>query len=452
LYFYNMSVFSNVLLAAQTTYSNLFGRSTKKPQNGYPLRVERVQLSAPTDGGAMPKKSSSADMLKNINLQNAQLWDKDMRNLRQAIDSARDVMSPRRAELQIIYEGITLDAHITALMQARRMRIMANDWTFTNAAGEDLPEVRAAFEKAWFFEAIEKVIDSIFYGYTLLELQYDPTIHNIARTLVIPRSNVIAERGIVVREIYDEYGVEWRTQPQYWIFSAGHTEDLGLLQKAASHIIIKKIIFGSWAQYAEIFGMPIRIGKVASASQADRDQMAEDLQNMASAAYAVTGIGDDIEIKETAKGDAYQVYNQFIERINSEVSKLFLGQTMTTDNGSSRSQGEVHERVAEAFAASDRRFVQFTINDNLLPLLRRIGFALPDDCRFEFKQHQEMNDIDIKVLEMLFTNCELSENALKQISKRTGYEVVGMKNTVEPPLVGSGTGEVAGKPTARSGR
>ena len=55
--------------------------------------------------------------------------------------------------------------------------------------------------------------------------------------------------------------------------------------------------------------------------------------------------GTEIEIKETTRGDAFNVYDKRIDRANSEISKGVLNQTMTIDSGSSLSQSEVHLEV-----------------------------------------------------------------------------------------------------------
>ena len=63
---------------------------------------------------------------------------------------------------------------------------------------------------------------------------------------------------------------------------------------------------------------------------------------MGTSAYAVLPIAADLEIIESKTTDAHEVFERKIERINSELSKLYLGQTMTTDDGSSLSQSQTH--------------------------------------------------------------------------------------------------------------
>jgi len=59
------------------------------------------------------------------------------------------------------------------------------------------------------------------------------------------------------------------------------------------------------------------------------------MERMGQAGYAVLPTGTEIQIVESAKSDAYNVYDKRVDRANSEISKLIIGQTMTIEDGSS---------------------------------------------------------------------------------------------------------------------
>ena len=97
-----------------------------------------------------------------------------------------------------------------------------------------------------------------------------------------------------------------------------------------------------WDAFGEIFGMPIRIGKTASRDPKDIDRAEKFLAEMGALSWGLFPEGTEIEIKETTRGDAFNVYDRRIERANSEMSKGILNQTMTIDDGSSYSQSQTH--------------------------------------------------------------------------------------------------------------
>jgi phage gp29-like protein len=86
------------------------------------------------------------------------------------------------------------------------------------------------------------------------------------------------------------------------------------------------------------------------------------------------------------------VFDEMISRINSEISKRILGQTMTTEDGSSNAQAQVHENVANDRHESDKLFIQYIINEHLLPrLLKLSSFYAPlTNLKFDWDVTEEM--------------------------------------------------------------
>ena len=75
--------------------------------------------------------------------------------------------------------------------------------------------------------------------------------------------------------------------------------------------------------------MPVRIGKTIVGIPGEHSKIERMLNEMGAAAWGLFPEGTEIEIKETSRGDAFNVYDQRINRANSEISKGILNQTMT---------------------------------------------------------------------------------------------------------------------------
>jgi len=97
---------------------------------------------------------------------------------------------------------------------------------------------------------------------------------------------------------------------------------------------------------------------------------------MGAAAWGLFPEGTEIEIKETTRGDAFNVYDKRIERANSEMSKGVLNSTMTLDNGSSRSQSEVHLEILQNVIETDADFIRDLVNNRLIPFMIMHGFPV----------------------------------------------------------------------------
>ena len=102
--------------------------------------------------------------------------------------------------------------------------------------------------------------------------------------------------------------------------------------------------------------------------------------------------GTSLNIQPFTGGDSFQVYKAQIDALDNEISKAIVGGTMVTDNGSSRSQSEVHERnLDEKLAQADSRLVEFVVNDQLFPILDYWGYGIsPKTDYFEFDRGSEL--------------------------------------------------------------
>jgi len=101
---------------------------------------------------------------------------------------------------------------------------------------------------------------------------------------------------------------------------------------------------------------------------------------------AVAAIGQDfgaiipdsaqLEIIESKHAsETSNVYNNMADWIDKQVSKLVLGQTMTTDEGASRAQSETHEKVRDDIADSDIQQIVDTINTALTVPYIKLNFG-----------------------------------------------------------------------------
>jgi SPP1 gp7 family putative phage head morphogenesis protein len=299
-----------------------------------------------------------------------------------AVQSAEKPENPRRQELLSIYESLIIDNHLSSQMDIRRLKTLHTPFRLLNEAGEPDWELTKLIQKQWMHILIGYIVDSAFFGHSLIELEITKPKEpgglskEVRNAYIVPRRHVIQERGLIRVNEGDDSGFEYRNVPTFNLIESGDNLNLGLLMKAAPAVMYKRNAMAAWSEFAEIFGMPIRIGKTRATDPKARQQLEMALAEMGSAAYAVLDVEDEIELKEVAKSDSYKVYDMLIERTNSELSKLILGVTMLSDNGSSRSQSEVHERVADDIVEADRAQVKYTINDQLIPLLIKNGYPL----------------------------------------------------------------------------
>lgn len=300
----------------------------------------------------------------------------DIGRWRQALNEAEDIDFPRRYSLYRIYNEITLDAHLSSLIQTRKLKVLGKEFYLLNSKGKIDEQKTKLIKKKWFNDFLGYAIESIFYGYSLVNFG-DIEDYDFKGIKLVYRHHVMPEKHYILESPYDFDGKDYTNPPiSNWVIGIGDERDLGLLAKACPPALFKKNVVGAWSEFAEMFGMPYRIGKTNVRDDATRKEMVTNLSKLGSAGWAVIDNEDDIEFKVNGQSDAYEVYKALIEHCNKELSKLILGATMISDDGSSRSQSEVHERVSDAYTKADLKFCKYVVDGQLIPFLNMHGFGL----------------------------------------------------------------------------
>lgn len=377
-------------------------------------------------------------MIIDLAISTKQLTAKDVAKWRQAWQQAINYENPKRNNLLLIYDDAVIDLHLSGAMSNRKAETMAMGFKIVDKNGKEKPELTELFEAEWFKEFIDLSLDSVFYGHSLIQFGNRITEPRLGFTSVelVPREHVIPEFGVIIRDASDEpkKGLDYTTSPLAdWCISVGKNKNLGLLLKMCPQTISKKNQFAFWDKFGEIFGMPIRVGTTNSRDVKDKNEIKSMLANMGSAAWGLFPEGTTLQIIGSSQGDAFNVYDKRIDRANSEMSKGILGNTMTMDNGASKSQGEVHERIQDNLLWADKDFIRDVINNKLFPFLTNIhGFPLAG-YRFDWDESIEYtSEQQLAIDTFLATYCDVDP---AYFAERYNAPVKGMKQAQQqqPP-------------------
>ena len=120
----------------------------------------------------------------------------------------------------------------------------------------------------------------------------------------------------------------------------------------------------------------MRIAKTTTRDEKELAKMERMMDSMGASLWGVFQEGTEIEVVESTKGDAFNVYDKRIDRANSELSKLIIGQTMTIEDGSSLSQSQTHLEVLENLIQDDRNMLADIVNNQLIPRMVKHGFPV----------------------------------------------------------------------------
>jgi len=318
------------------------------------------------------------------------LWRKELNDWQASRFARYQAEVPKTYLMQELYQDVMLDGHLTGITGNRTLRTTNKDYIFTIDGIKDDALTELIKDKEWFENIIQWAHESTYYGYSLIWIK-DFEKGNIKEVELIERGLVVPEYKVLLYDINADKGIDYSTIKDILLYAQFY-DNVGLLEKAAVYTILKRHSWGSWDEFEELFGIPIRIAKIASQSETVKNEVAGWLEEMGSAPYGVFPIGTEVDIKENSKTDSFNVFFQKIKALDAELSKLVLHQTMTTENGSSKAQGSVHENTLEEVIYADEKKELAFLNNRLVPAMRLLGYKIPDKAKIAVEKTTDPND------------------------------------------------------------
>jgi len=345
----------------------------------------------------------------------------DIRKWRYALRSAEDCDNPDRSVLYDIYEETLLDGLVTSVTERIYLRCANSKIVFKvdGQADKDNP-ISELIQTPKFLQIIKYIVESKWYGHSLIELEFkDKTIKDVH---LIPRKNVIPEKGLVVKNVGEQTGISYRDTPYInYLLEVGQKNDLGLLNKATPYTIFKRFGISSWGEYVERYGIPIQVYKFDPNKPNAKAEVVAQAKQQGSSAKIVMPMGTETDIKEVAGGSGSSVFKDYKAANDEELLLIFLLQTMTTKDGSSRSQAEVHKEGGEdELIAGYKLLVEMVLNFQLKPLLAMHGFDTSKG-KFTYEKIEKLSKKDL--VEILKTLANFGQIPLDYIEKHFGIKL-----------------------------
>lgn len=321
-----------------------------------------------------------------------------------AIKAAENVDYTQRAKLYDLYNDILLDTHLSSVIDKRKAAILSSNIEF-HRNGKPDEEINEQLFSPWFYRCVADILDARFWGFSLLQfykndewIDYD----------LVPRKHVDPIRKLILTRQTDIQGTSWE-EFEDLLFIGGST-DLGLLARAAPWIIYKRNTAADWAQFSEVFGMPIQEYTYETDDEEARARALQDANSIGSLATFIHGKDTELQLREAGnKTGSAEVYDKFIECCNSEISKLILGNTLTTEASDTGTQalGTVHKKVEEAVAKADREFVLNVLNYDMSEIFSHLGINTTGG-KFCFSEKKNTDpDATMRILVQLHTTFGL---------------------------------------------
>lgn len=284
------------------------------------------------------------------------------------------------------------DLHYRAVLQTRTLSaaglpIDVQPWDDSLAAQKAAELVQDALRNCDLYYLVVHLMDAVAKGYAVAEVVWETSGSTWYPRAILPREahwfTWDRDTGRLLRLV--DGSADGAEIPPYRMIvhappvAAGIPLLGGVARSALWAWVFKSYALRDWARFCELFGQPIRVGKY------HRGASPEDVAVLKQAAF---GLGSDaaavipqemaLELIESGgKSASADLYHKLIDYLDRQVSKAVLGQTMTTDDGSSGSlaQARVHAEVRADILRADARSIAATLTRDLIAPIVRLNMG-----------------------------------------------------------------------------
>lgn len=355
-----------------------------------------------TISGNIPRLNQKQPAI--IRLTQPKRFNIDTSDFMAAIHAAENVDYAQRTKLYDLYTDILLDAHLSSVIDKRKNAVLSSSVEFQRNGKPD-DAINEQILSPWFYRCVSDILDARFWGFSLLQfyknnewIDYD----------LVPRKHVEPIRRLILSRQTDIQGISWDEFSD--LLFVGRDADLGLLAKAAPWVIYKRNTTADWAQFSEVFGMPIQEYIYDTDDEDARERALQDANSIGSLATFIHGKDTELQLREAGNKTGFaDVYERLVERCNSEISKLILGNTLTTESSDNGTQalGTVHKKVEESVAKADREYVLKVLNYDMTDIFARMGINTSGG-KFCFPEKKDVDpNTEMSILTQLHTTFSL---------------------------------------------
>ena len=368
---------------------------------------------------------------------------------------------PQRVKVQRLYIDTILNGHVRACHNRRKRLTTLRDYEVVSSKDDTIEytEVLAMLKKPWHSLLQEFALDAQGYGYSLIALG-DCVNGEFPNIKIVKRWNTSPERLNVTSYIYSLSGKPFMEEPycdwHIWVTTPNEhgTADCGYgyFYEVGQYEIILRNLLGFNGDFVELFAQPYRVGKTLKKEESERAELESALKNMGSTGYAVLDPMDTIEFLESKLGGTgFEGYDNLEKRCENKVSKLILGHSDAQDSVPGKIgslQGGEESPVAQSLSevqTQDGRFYENLMNTQVFQKLRNIGFDIPEDAIFrfknddeveEFRRREDASNLETANIALLMKNANLAMDPT-YFSDRTG---IPCKPIAQPAAPGNTPG------------
>ena len=354
-------------------------------------------------------------------------------------------------QMELFEEMEEKDPHLFSQLQTRKNAVTGLDFEVIPFGDEPLDKEIADFIEEQLngiesFEDVENdLLDAIGKGFAVSEILWGYDEGHV----VVQDIKTRHQKRFFWDTLDDSFKVRTKDAPEGILLPAnkfivhkykarsGHTSRAGILRVVAWMYLFKNYDLKDWASFAEIYGLPLRLGKYApGASDSDKAALMQALIQIGSDAAGIIPDGTSIDFITTEKTSSSDLYERLARYCDEQISKAILGQTLTSDSGGgSYAQSKTHNDVRHDLTVADCKALASTLRRDLIRPL----------CIFNFGEDKRIPYIrfDCEESEDLTQTATILGTLIEKVGLRVPTSFVYKKFSIPKP---EGDEEVATPP------
>ena len=294
-------------------------------------------------------------------------------------------------QMELFEEMEEKDPHLFSQLQTRKNAVTGLDFEIIPFSDDPRDKEIAAFIEEQLsgmegFEDVENdLLDAIGKGFAVSEIMWGYDEGHVVVTQIISRH----QKRFFWDSLDDSFKVRTQETPEGLLLPAnkfivhrykarsGHTSRAGILRVVAWMFLFKNYDLKDWVSFAEVYGLPLRLGKYAAgASEEDKRALMRALVQIGADAAGIIPDGSSIDFITTEKSGSTDLYERLARYCDEQISKAILGQTLTSDSGGgSYAQSKTHNDVRHDLTVADCKALASTLRRDLIRPLCIFNFG-----------------------------------------------------------------------------
>ena len=274
------------------------------------------------------------------------------------------------------YKYLLEDSHVNGCMESRMAGTLSQEWTLdrNDCATRQYQTIKAILDGWPINDIMHEILYAVFFGYQPVEVIWNKVGGQLLPKELVPKDpnwfrfsdineiRYLTKRNMVTGEPIPNYKfIMPRYRPSY---ERPYGRPLG----SAVYWPVKFRHSGLrfWTNFAEKYGTPwLNIRYPLGTQQARIAEMMSMVDTCVQDGIIATPTEFTVEALKMNDGSSSDIYKDFIEEMNREISIAILGQTLTTSmdkSGGSFAAAKVHATVRDDIAVEDKKLVEMVFN------------------------------------------------------------------------------------------